>query len=445
MKNIDNFYAEPKEALSPYQLAWQTMAEIGGVDVKSLGGHDEEVLKAQELIGNDEISFFDKTVRSWCTQIQSQELINSIVSKLKQLRELNAEQVSQVNIFLNITKDVSLLWKTEKKLQEEAKKRGVGQIFLLGGIIVCLSAFAIGKKGVENAKQVQFPFYELQVEELPDSLQGVSIVHLSDLHASDNLPLNPINSQNLLQIKKGLLMKLNEQKIDLSKLIIVISGDHFSEGASRAEIVKISKILGSFPGNKVFVLGNHDVRHHETDFIVSELQKNGIFYLDHSGIDLHGIKIVGLPDATTQPKLYPEIDLAKLKDLPKEPLRVLMTHDLSAIDSLLPVIPKTLVLSGHTHGGQINVLPERWQKWLLEMIGFQYSAQIFSGMEQITKNTVAGVSPGIGTGLIPMRFKSPPEISIIVLSPLSDSPSDPDNVSDSIKRNIFKSIFSMRK
>ncbi len=429
-----------KNPISPYKLALETAEKMGEFDIKK-DDYIEWTNKAEELIGEDVVGFFDTKVRTWCTQSASQEHIDSILAKLYRLQRMNTEEDSNSNIRLEITHKIHLLWLTEKRLREEVQKRGMGQMFLLGGVIVGLSALTLGKVGMENAQNVQFPMYELQVEDLPESLQGVSIVHLSDLHAKDGFIGNPINPESLLEMNEELRTLFAENHLDLEKVIVTITGDCFTEGASDEEISNISEELGNFPGKKFFVLGNHDVYHEKTKFIVSELEKNKVTHVDFSGVKEGEIEIMGLPDATTQVGLYTPEVFSQIKKEPEGALRILLNHDLSSVDSLLIAMKNTLVLSGHTHGGQIDILPEQWRDWLHEMIGFDYRARIFSGMEQINRNTVAGVSNGAGVHTLPVRFNAQAEVPIIVLEALQEPVVEESK--NSVRKNI-KEVFTFR-
>jgi predicted MPP superfamily phosphohydrolase len=82
---------------------------------------------------------------------------------------------------------------------------------------------------------------------------------------------------------------------------------------------------------------------------------------------------------------------------------VALTHN----PELFPRMPAraSLVVAGHTHGGQVWLLPGRPSQR-----GKHYLAgPIVEGGRHLF------VSPGIGTSIVPFRFRVPPEISRLAL------------------------------
>ena len=68
-----------------------------------------------------------------------------------------------------------------------------------------------------------------------------------------------------------------------------------------------------------------------------------------------------------------------------------------------------LVLSGHTHGGQV-----RLGHWLTPTTGTQYSLPRPSGLIE-RAHTFMHVSPGLGTSVVPLRFFARPEVTVLEL------------------------------
>jgi predicted MPP superfamily phosphohydrolase len=90
-------------------------------------------------------------------------------------------------------------------------------------------------------------------------------------------------------------------------------------------------------------------------------------------------------------------------------LRLLLSHSPDAAD-LIPAGTYDLVLAGHTHGGQICVPHPTKGKILLSTSGSDYGAGIYH-LGGLTMH----VSPGVGTTLLPFRFLSRPEITLLEL------------------------------
>lgn len=82
---------------------------------------------------------------------------------------------------------------------------------------------------------------------------------------------------------------------------------------------------------------------------------------------------------------------------------IAITHN----PDLFPDMPAraSLVIAGHTHGGQVNLLPGRPSTRL----GHYIAGPIADDGRQLF------VTPGIGTSILPFRFRVPPEISRLTL------------------------------
>jgi hypothetical protein len=69
-----------------------------------------------------------------------------------------------------------------------------------------------------------------------------------------------------------------------------------------------------------------------------------------------------------------------------------------------------LVLTGHTHGGQVNI-PFITNFFLPVKYGRKYKSGLFK-----EDSTYLYVNRGVGTTLLPFRFNAPPEITLIELN-----------------------------
>ena len=66
-----------------------------------------------------------------------------------------------------------------------------------------------------------------------------------------------------------------------------------------------------------------------------------------------------------------------------------------------------LTVAAHTHGGQVS-LPLIWPLIVPSVYGQRYAAGV---VEEGGRHLF--VSPGLGTSILPVRFRVPPEISIV--------------------------------
>ncbi len=249
----------------------------------------------------------------------------------------------------------------------------------------------------------------LPVTDLPRALDGLRIVQLSDLHAGSFLSTHPL--QEVVRLVK-------QAQPDL----IVITGDFVNH---RAEELKI--LLPYLPRLKAPLgvyacLGNHDhyapvneviagVRQTSVQLLVNEhytLKINGA-YLHIIGTDNTGFgqRFGDLQKATRGMKRHPAA----------EEFRLLLAHDPSFWDRFVrPRYPDIdLMLSGHTHGGQVGIElgPLRWS---LAQIAYERWAGLYEEPAPTPRGRqLLYVNRGIGTVGPPIRMGIRPEITVITL------------------------------
>lgn len=230
----------------------------------------------------------------------------------------------------------------------------------------------------------------LGVSGLPDAFVGLRVALLTDLH------LSPIVDAD--DIARAVEMTLAE-KPDL----IILGGDYVTWGHERF-IGPVGELLAPLtaPLGVIAILGNHDSDKGGDD-VTAALTRNRFAVLRdaRTRIEQRGdaLDFIGLRYWTRQPST-----IAKLIDAPGQ-VNILLAHDPRRVTEAAELnLP--LVLSGHTHGGQI-VLPGvgAWNR------GFFPTMQ--GTLER--DNTVLFVSRGIGMVYVPVRLNCPPEIALLTL------------------------------
>ena len=160
------------------------------------------------------------------------------------------------------------------------------------------------------------------------------------------------------------------------------------------------------------VLGNHDWWKNGRK-VRRALESAGIVVLENQAreLSLRGCRfwLVGVGDLWEG---HPDVrgSFAQVRDA--APV-IALTHN----PEIFPRMPAraSLVVAGHTHGGQVWLLPGR-----PSMRGPHYLAgQIVQGGRRLF------VSPGIGTSILPFRFRVPPEISRLTLRRMGPGPIPP--------------------
>jgi predicted MPP superfamily phosphohydrolase len=249
----------------------------------------------------------------------------------------------------------------------------------------------MARHALEEANTLIVENVEISLERLPKKLENFRIVHLSDIHHS------PFT--NLEHITRAVKIA-NDLKPDM----FVLTGDYVSHEAEYIE--PVARVLGALKSEfgTFACLGNHD---HWTDAeaVTRSFRAAGINVLINQGIRLTAREasfwIGGVDDY-----MVGKTDLrAALRGSFPDEMKLLLAHN--------PVILRQaaraevdLVLSGHTHGGQVKLRDE--EKRILPR------RKLKNGLHR-RRRTQIYITRGIGTVVLPVRFGCPPEISFIEL------------------------------
>lgn len=209
---------------------------------------------------------------------------------------------------------------------------------------------------------------------------------------------------------EDIVQEVNDLKAD----IIFMPGDFINghqkrinhSAAFNAEVEKgLSALAGLKAKHGVFAtIGNHDVWY-DADFIEEKLQSVGITVLRNRATNLEKpICIVGFADHDTQIE-----DKAAYNDCEANKPPIALMHSPDSFSILRS--DTVLAVAGHTHGGQINI-PLIGRRVTATAAGRKYAY----GKVDV-KGVPAFVTAGIGTSILPARFRSPPEIVLIELVP----------------------------
>ncbi len=262
----------------------------------------------------------------------------------------------------------------------------------------------------------------------PDAYVGqmehLRIAHLTDLHVGLVTPY---------AIQRAAVDLTNAQSPDL----VVITGDFVCH--SQLYLDQLTEIMQGFTAPVVAVLGNHD-HWAGAGEVAMALRRGNVEVLNNQNTTLvlrhQRLQVVGLDDAYTS---HADRDKA-LRGLRKDIPILGLSHIAEEADALWNHnVP--LVLSGHTHGGQITVarLHEisvgkiAGHKYVHGLYGSRARAHIDSASGDPTRPRGAVyVGAGIGAALIPLRIgnRGRREVTIFELGvspgtfaePLSEEP-----------------------
>jgi predicted MPP superfamily phosphohydrolase len=103
--------------------------------------------------------------------------------------------------------------------------------------------------------------------------------------------------------------------------------------------------------------------------------------------------------------------LEALGAVPESVPRVLLSHNPDLVEYLPAGLRVDLVLSGHTHNGQIH-----WP-WIGPLtVPSQFGGRYLQGLHRVGATRIY-VSAGVGSGVIPIRWGNPPELPVLRLEP----------------------------
>jgi predicted MPP superfamily phosphohydrolase len=243
--------------------------------------------------------------------------------------------------------------------------------------------------------RLAMPEKTLRMVSLPPALDGLSIVHLSDLHFTGQLTRDYFDF---------VIDRANEMAGD----IVAVTGDIVDKEAC---LDWIPATLGRLRAKHgvYFILGNHDKRIRDTARLRKTLTSAGLVdlggravALDINGGEIHlaGNELPWFPLRADADRFTPQAREASV-------FRILLSH---TPDQYLWARDRNyhLMLAGHCHGGQIR----------LPLLGpivspSRYGARYASGLFFETP-TLLHVSRGL-SGTHPLRFNCPPELAKLVL------------------------------
>lgn len=243
-------------------------------------------------------------------------------------------------------------------------------IFLLAAITLLLYMYI-------EAHRNRVSLDTVKIDKLPGSFKNFKIFFISDIHRRT--------------ITKNLLEKAGTANI------VIIGGDLTEKGVPMARVEDNIKMLSKI-GPVYFVWGNND---YDVDgnLLMNTITNNGAIILDNSSISIKTnndvLDIAGINDLS--------FGKDRLEDAVmncSSSCRILISHNPDISKKIKREHQVCLVLSGHTHGGQIRLGPLGIAKR-----GGWYDEGYYKLL----------VSNGFGATHLPLRLGAPSEAHLITL------------------------------
>jgi len=193
--------------------------------------------------------------------------------------------------------------------------------------------------------------------------------------------------------------------------IIVFLGDLYDNydkyHDNESQVISALSSLHASIG-KYAVFGNHDYGGGAENHYASIMESGGFRVLKNSSVSLssYNVNLVGIDDCLIG---YGQPSVAN--NSPSSAYNIVICHEPDVVDKL-SASPVDLMISGHTHGGQVE-LPFYENKFL-PSLGKEYISGKYS-IDNSAKTTLY-VNRGLGTTHMEVRFMSVPEVTCIKLS-----------------------------
>ena len=255
-------------------------------------------------------------------------------------------------------------------------------------IRLALRGLGLYRRGLRNAAALQIRHNDVVITRLPAAFDGFTVLHLSDLH----LDADPAYPTILIE-------RLQQVEYDLC----VITGDFRAKthGPYDAAIAALAQVRPHVNGSIYAILGNHDsIR------MAPGIEALGITLLLNESVRIErggaAIYLAGVDD----PHYFQVDNFDKAaQHIPPDAAAILLSHSPETYRHAVHA-GFDLILSGHTHGGQICLpggialmtnadCPRRFCK----------GAWRYHAMQGYT-------SVGSGSSVVGVRFNCPPEITL---------------------------------
>ncbi|MBX5480313.1 MAG: metallophosphoesterase [Myxococcaceae bacterium] len=253
--------------------------------------------------------------------------------------------------------------------------------------------------GVANATSNHAEYFEITETELPiagldPAHEGLRIAQISDLHVGMATPDGRIYK---------VVREINRLKPDL----VLLTGDYLTHSAD--PLPRVPLVLHGIDAPTFAVLGNHD---HYVDAagVRKGIERIGYTVLqnEHTVVRIRNapLTVLGVDDGRTGSD-----DVAKtFAGAPRRGTRIVLAHTPPTAEKL-PENAGLACFSGHTHGGQVALIPG-----LTEAVFARAGQPYVRGLYQVNGNHLyVNRGLGFGRGSIFARINSEPELSMFTL------------------------------
>jgi predicted MPP superfamily phosphohydrolase len=241
------------------------------------------------------------------------------------------------------------------------------------------------------------PEIDIMIHGLPPEFAGYRIALVTDLHRGPVVPA-------------WWLERVADRVVELKPDLVVLGGDFVSH--AKSDLHDLQRVLARYAAldGTMAVLGNHD-HWVGADAVAAVIRGAGaeMMHNRHRLIRRGAAALAfGGVDDFTHGAVRPR---DALRDVSPDVPRVLISHNPDLIEYLPADLRVDLMLSGHTHNGQVH-----WPIIGPLTVPSQFGRRYMHGLRRVGERWIY-VSAGVGSSAMPLRLGNPPELPLIRLVP----------------------------
>lgn len=265
-------------------------------------------------------------------------------------------------------------------------------ILLLSILLLLIYARYEGTNGLVTKE------YKIETNNIPSSFDGLKVVHFSDMHY-------------LRVVEEDMIKKISKEINLINPDIVLFTGDLIDKdfNPNDKEKENLINMLSSIESKygKYAIIGNHDYVKEEnliediyaqSDFILLQNSYDIIYGNDNEKIFLGGV------DTYSYDKADIDMVMNYFNDNDDISYKIILVHEPDYADTITSTYNVDLILSGHSHNGQINI--PFVKNFFLPYGSTKYYKNYYN-----IDNTSLYISSGIGESRINLRLFNRPSIN----------------------------------
>lgn len=273
----------------------------------------------------------------------------------------------------------------------------INSLFRILFLLIIIASIAIAYARYIEPHMLQTKEITLKYPDAPEQVNDITIALFADTHFGDYYNLDDFS-------------KVQDSLQKMKPDIIVFAGDLIDNYDTYSDNIYIlSEKLAEIdaPYGKYAIFGNHDYGGGAENEYMTIMEDGGFTVLKNDCfiIDELEVSIIGIDDVIIG---YGDPEITSRCD--SDNFNIILSHAPDVIDHVINN-DVDLMLSGHTHGRQINI------KYFDEYILPSYGRKYVKGLYEFNniRSTKLYVNSGVGMTKMPFRFLSPPELSYITI------------------------------